>query len=153
MSRSSGRLPGVSKGNLSVCVMTESVQNGFLSRVPILSVYDFRLFLSFYSQRKYTRWGGSTARSSERASLLPESIRCWQFTNSAGCFQESRDKETKRVRESETERERKCVCLVFRGDLGCSLIQLVFILFPEAISCWEKFPAPFLVHLPDIRFL
>lgn len=98
--------------------MTESVRNGFLSRVPILSVYDFRLFLSFYSQRKYTRWGGSTARSSERASLLPESIRCWQFTNSAGCFQESREKETKRVRESETERERKCVCFGFQRWSG-----------------------------------
>lgn len=42
--------PGVSEGHLSVS--WSSVQNGFLSRVPMLSVYEFRLFFSLYSQRK-----------------------------------------------------------------------------------------------------
>lgn len=43
----------VSEGHLSLLWL--SVQNGFLSRVPMLSVYEFRLFFSLYCQRKYTR--------------------------------------------------------------------------------------------------
>merc|ERR1711915_920353 len=31
--------------------------------------------------------------------------------------------------------------------------KLALILLPEAISCWEKVPTPFLIHIPDICFL
>ena len=33
------------------------------------------------------------------------------------------------------------------------LSKLIFILLPEAVTSWEEIPAPFLVHLPDVRFL
>lgn len=98
-----GDFPGVLEGNRSVGITFESVQNGVLSRVPSLSVYEFRLFFSLYSQRKYTRWGGGEAQSGlqKQSSLLPESIECWQFTNSARCFQESRERARERLRQKE----------------------------------------------------
>lgn len=45
---------------------------------------------------------------------------------------------------------------IYLGSLRGSeseLIELVFILFPETVPCWEKLPASFLIHLPDVRFL
>ena len=33
------------------------------------------------------------------------------------------------------------------------LSKLIFILLPEAVTSWEEIPAPFLVHLPDVRLL
>lgn len=88
--------------------MIESVRNCVLSRVPSLSVYEFRLFFSLYSQRKYTRWGEKHSQVFRNSSLLPESIECWQFTDSARCFQESRERET------ETDRKSECACFGFQ---------------------------------------
>lgn len=73
----------------------------------MLSVYEFRLFFSLYSQRKYTRWEESTGRSSETE--LPRS----QKACDAGKSQISRmftgdrvrERETKKVREGESQRE------------------------------------------------
>lgn len=39
------------------------------------------------------------------------------------------------------------------GFFHSHLSKLIFILFPEAVTSWEEIPAPFLVHLPDVRFL
>lgn len=91
--------PGVSEGHLSV--LWSSVQNGFLSRVSMLSVYEFRLFISIYSQRKYTRWGESTVKSSETE------LHCSQKACNTGKSQNQQDVcETERDRLRESERQR-----------------------------------------------
>ena len=132
----------------SVCIiMIENLRNVLLFKIPIFSVYEFRLFF-----KKIPQVGGKA-----ESGLQKHSSQLWQFTTSARCFQENRERQS-RNRRTETKRECVCVCmcvcvLVFGGDLGLRLIQLVFILFPETVSGWEKFPAPFLIHLPNIRFL
>lgn len=149
-----GDFPGVSEGNRSVGITIESIRNGVLSRVPSLSLYEFRLFFSLYSQRKYTRWGG------KHSQVFRNRVHCSQKAQNAGNSQIQQDVSKRAERERERARERlrqaervNVYVLVFRGDLSLSLIQLVLILFPETVPCWEKFPAPFLIHLPDIRFL
>lgn len=39
------------------------------------------------------------------------------------------------------------------GFFHSHLSKLIFVLFPEAVTSREEIPTPFLVHLPDIRFL
>lgn len=41
----------------------------------------------------------------------------------------------------------------FQRPSASELVELVFILFPETVPCWEELPASFLIHLPDIRLL
>lgn len=86
--------------------MIESVRNGFLPRVPVLSGYEFRLFFSLYFSKKIHEVGGKQVLK-DGALMLPESAEHWPFTKSARSFQEDRDRGAERVGRGGREREGK----------------------------------------------
>lgn len=75
----------------------------------MLSVYEFRLFFSLYSQRKYTRWEESTGRSSETE--LPRSQKACDAGKSqisrmlTGDRERQSQRETEKIREGENQTE------------------------------------------------
>lgn len=54
--------------------MTESVPDGFLSRVPILSIYEFRFFFSLYFQRIKVRGKAQSGLQKQSLNALRKHI-------------------------------------------------------------------------------
>lgn len=124
MSRGSRRLPGVLARNLSVCVMTESVPDGFLSRVPILSVYEFRFFFSLYFQRIKVRGKAQSGLQKQSFTALGKHIMLAIHKISRIFPREQREnregqKDREKERETETGKEIAClVCFGFQRQSG-----------------------------------
>jgi len=94
-----GDFPGVSEGNRSVGITIESIRNGVLSRVPSLSLYEFRLFFSLYSQNTQGG-GGSTVRSSETEFTAPRKHRMLAIHKFSKMFpREQRERESEQGRD------------------------------------------------------
>lgn len=135
------------------------------------SVYEF-ILQSLFS-KKIHEVGGAQSGLGSSFTVPRMHVTTGRSQNQQGVCRRQRNRETQRVRETGVrarERERKGGKREgeregggkeemregggeFQRPSASELVELVFILFPETVPCWEELPASFLIHLPDIRLL